>query len=258
VIDLHCHVLPGIDDGPDTIEDSLALAGAAASAGTRVMVATPHVSWEYQNDAATITKLARELNARLAQDGVALEVLVGAEIAMTRAADIEAAQLAHLTLGGGGCLLIEPPFAPTVTGIEMLIYRLQSTGYRVVLAHPERCAAFQRDRSVLDALGRSGVLMSITAGSLVGRFGREVRRFASQLVTDEMVHTVSSDAHDTVRRPPTLAADIEQAGFAALAEWWTRAVPEALLRGAEIPQRPPVHARPKRTGWRALSRSNRG
>ena len=90
MIDLHCHVLPGIDDGPDTIEDSLALARAAASAGTRVMVATPHVSWEYQNDAATITKLARELNARLAQDGVALEVLVGAEIAMTRAADIEA------------------------------------------------------------------------------------------------------------------------------------------------------------------------
>ena len=141
MIDLHCHVLPGIDDGPDTIEDSLALARAAASAGTRVMVATPHVSWEYQNDAATITKLARELNARLAQDGVALEVLVGAEIAMTRAADIEAAQLAHLTLGGGGCLLIEPPFAQMATGIDVLIHQLQRTGYRVVLAHPERCAA---------------------------------------------------------------------------------------------------------------------
>jgi protein-tyrosine phosphatase len=256
VIDLHCHVLPGIDDGPATIEDSLALARAAARDGTRVIVATPHVSWEYQNDAATIARLTRELNGRLAQDGVALEVRVGAEIAMTRAADIEAAQLAHLTLGGGGCLLIEPPFTPIVTGIDMLIYRLQRTGYRVVLAHPERCVAFQRDHSVLDALGRSGVLMSITAGSLVGRFGREVRRFARQLVADEMVHNVSSDAHDTFRRPPTLAADIEQAGLSPLAEWLTQAVPEALLRGAEIPPRPSVQVPPSHTGRRKLWRCN--
>jgi len=255
VIDLHCHVLPGIDDGPATIEESLAMARAAARDGTGVMVATPHVSWEYQNDAATIARLTHELNRRLAQEGVALEVRAGAEIAMTRAADVEAAQLAHLTLGGGGCLLIEPPFAPLVTGIDMLIYGLQRTGYRVVLAHPERCAAFQRDRSILDALARSGVLISITAGSLVGRFGREVRRFASRLVADEMVHNVSSDAHDALRRPPTLAADIEQAGFSALAEWWTQAVPEALLSGAEIPPRPRGQVQQGHAGWRKLWRT---
>lgn len=258
MIDLHCHVLPGIDDGPATIEDAMTLVRAAANAGTRMMVATPHVSWEYQTDAATISRLTHELNARLAQDGVALEVRAGAEIAMTRAADIEAMQLARLTLGGAGCLLIEPPFTPAVTGIDMLIYSLQRNGYRVVLAHPERCMAFHRDRSVLDSLARSGVLMSITAGSLVGRFGREVRRFARQLVTDELVHNVSSDAHDTFRRPPTLAADIEQAGLSPLAEWLTQAVPEALLSGAEIPPRPSVQVQLSHTGRRKFWRSTHG
>src|SRR5271165_6849870 len=83
VIDLHCHVLAGIDDGPRTIEGSLALVRAAAEAGTRTLVATPHVSARYRNDAAAIAKLTAELNGRLAAEGIALEVLAGAEIAIT-------------------------------------------------------------------------------------------------------------------------------------------------------------------------------
>jgi protein-tyrosine phosphatase len=254
VIDLHCHVLPGIDDGPATIEDSLALARAAARAGTRVLVATSHVSWEYRNDAATIKRLVGALNQRLVAEGVELEVRPGAEIATSRAGDIEPAELARLSLGGGGYLLIEPPFTPVVSGIDALIYALQREGYRIVLAHPERCTAFQRDRRILDSLVGAGVICSITAGSLVGRFGREVRRVALRMLADGMVHNVASDAHDALRRPPGIASELRQAGLEPLAEWLTQAVPEAILAGSEIPPRPLLESAPAHGGWRSRLR----
>jgi dihydroorotase-like cyclic amidohydrolase len=105
LIDLHSHILPGIDDGPATIEDSLALARAAAAAGTRTIVATPHVNPRYHNDAAAIAGLTGELNVRLAVEEIALEVLPGAEIAITGVVEIEpSASLRASALGAGdGC-----------------------------------------------------------------------------------------------------------------------------------------------------------
>ncbi|MFI4978134.1 MAG: tyrosine-protein phosphatase [Solirubrobacterales bacterium] len=238
MIDLHCHVLPGIDDGPDSIEGSLALARAAAAAGTRTLVATPHVSYNYPNDAATIARLVDELNGRLAADAVTLEVRPGAEIAMTRLADIEPEELSRLGLGTGRWLLVEPPFTPVATGLDSVLLDLQRRGHRILLAHPERCHAFHRDPGMLAALVRSGVLTSITAGSLVGRFGGEVRRFALELMRDGLVHNVASDAHDHAQRPPGMAAELQQAGLAPLTDWLTREVPAAILNDREIPPRP--------------------
>jgi protein-tyrosine phosphatase len=250
VIDLHSHVLPGIDDGPPRIEESLKLARAAVSAGTRTIVATPHVSWEYPNDAETITRLVGEVNARLRRDGVALEVLAGAEIAMTRVGDIGPEELSQLTLGGGGWLLVEPPFTPVASALEAVIADLQARGYRVVLAHPERCSALHRDRAMLERLVESGVLGSLTAGSLAGRFGSPVRRFSLELVRDRLVHSVASDAHDDARRPPTIAGEIEAAGFGLLKEWLTEAVPAAILSGGVIPPRPEIASTERRgRGW---------
>jgi protein-tyrosine phosphatase len=239
VIDLHCHVLPSIDDGPETIEGSVALARAAAAAGIRTLVATPHVSARYRNDAATITRLVDQLNGRLAAEGVALDVLPGAEIAFTSVVEIEPSELPRLGLGGSRWLLIEPPFTPIVTGLEAALSSLRRDGYRILLAHPERCPAFHRDPAMLEALVWSGVFTSITAGSLVGRFGHEVRRFALGLVRDGLAHNVASDAHDDLRRPPGMAAELERAGLAPLANWLTRAVPTAILSDEEaIPPRP--------------------
>jgi protein-tyrosine phosphatase len=249
VIDIHCHILPGIDDGPARIEDSLALARAAADAGTRVLIATPHVSWAHRNNAATIGRLVRELNARLVAEGIDLEVLSGAEIATTLVTEIPRRELEQLTLAGGGYLLIEPPFTPIVSGIEMTIYGLQRDGYRIVLAHPERCAAFHRDRRVLENLVAGGALSSITAGSLVGRFGRDVRRFAHELVADGLAHNVASDAHDAARRAPGIGAELEQAGLAPLAPWLTESVPRAILAGSEIPARPRFEPASPPSGW---------
>jgi protein-tyrosine phosphatase len=252
VIDLHCHVLAGIDDGPATFEDSLALARAAADAGTRTLVATPHVSWEYPNTAATIAALVAELNARLKRDGVALEVRTGAELAMTRIGDTDPQELERLTLGGGKWLLVEPPFTVVATGLDLVIADLQQRGYHVLVAHPERCPAFQRERAMLERLVASGALGSLTAGSLDGKFGSPVRRFALELVRDGLIHNVASDAHDHRNRTPTIAAEIERAGLGALREWLTEAVPAAILADGTIPPRPTT-VKPRR-GSRWLSR----
>jgi protein-tyrosine phosphatase len=238
VIDLHCHVLPGIDDGPQTIEGSIALARAAAAAGTRVIVATPHVSWHYQNEPATIARLTDEVNERLSVEGIALEILAGAEIAMTRVDEIEPSELERLSLGGGPWVLLEPPFTPVATGLDGVVLALQRAGRGVVIAHPERCPAFHRDPATLESLVRAGALTSITAGSLVGRFGGEVRRFARRLLTDGLVHNVASDAHDTERRPPGIAAELAETGLGELTEWLTSEVPSAILSGEKIPLRP--------------------
>jgi len=254
MIDLHAHVLPDIDDGPETIEGSLALARAAVAAGTRVLVATPHVSWHYPNDAGTIAPLVDELNARLAAEGIALDLRAGAEIAMTRLIDIPPAELVRLRLGGGPWLLVEPPFTPALIGLDSILLDLQRQGHRVLLAHPERCQAFHRDPQMLSSLIRAGVLTSITAGSLVGRFGGEARRFALALAREGMIHNVASDFHDDVRRPPGTAAELRQAGLEPLADWLTEQVPAAILGGEEIPPQPAVELPgtepPRRALWR--------
>jgi protein-tyrosine phosphatase len=253
VIDLHCHVLPGIDDGPRTIEGSLALARGAVQAGVHTLVATPHVSSRYHNDASTIAHLVDVVNARLIEEGVALEVLAGAEIAITSVVEIEPPQLSRLGLGGGRWLLMEPPFSAVASGLENILSSLQRRGHRIVLAHPERCPAFHRDPAMLRSIIGTGVLTSITAGSLVGRFGGEVRRFALGLVAEGLVHNVASDAHDHAKRPPGMAAELDEAGLGPLADWLTRAVPAAILGGeARIPPRPGVelpHMTTARRGW---------
>jgi protein-tyrosine phosphatase len=253
VIDLHCHVLAGIDDGPTTIEGSVALARAALAAGTRTIVATPHVSWKYRNDANTIVRLVAEANVAFAAAGLPVEVVAGAEIAITRVPDLAPEELSVLALGEGPWLLIECPFSSVAVGLDTMLLDLQDEGHRIVLAHPERCPAFHRDPRMLEALVDAGVLTSITAGALVGRFGGTVQRFALGLVEGELVHNVASDAHSADQRRPGMAAELDQAGFSPLADWLTSAVPAAILAGRDtIPSRPAVvlaNSEPSRRPW---------
>jgi protein-tyrosine phosphatase len=252
VIDLHSHVAPGIDDGPPTIEGSLALARSAAACGTRILLATPHVSSRYENDATTIASAVAVLGERLAAEGVAIELRAGAEIAMTRAPELSPGELADLALGDGPWLLLEPPFALVAGGLPATVAHLRELGHPVVLAHPERCPAFHRDPTMLAGLIREGAVTSVTAASLVGRFGERPRRFALSLAREGLLHNVASDAHDEKDRPPSMRREMEQAGLAPLGEWLTEAVPAAILAGEpRIPRRPEVSlAGPRRSRWR--------
>lgn len=249
MVDLHSHVLFGIDDGPPGVEGSLAIARAAVAGGTRTLVATPHASSRYANDAETIAPVLEVVRERVRDEGLALALLAGAEVAITHVPEMGAEQLAPLSLGGGGWLLVEPPFSPVATGLETSVLDLMSAGHRVVLAHPERCPALHRTPAIVGRLVDAGALTSVTAGSLAGRFGNQARRFAIELLDAGLAHNVASDAHDDANRPPLLMPGIEAAGFAALAGWLTEEVPGAIVSGETVPPRPRFRRPSRRWPW---------
>ena len=238
MIDLHFHLLPGIDDGPPDLDAAVELARAAAAAGVDTIVATPHVSWEWQNRPWTIAAGVRRLDAHLAGLAVPVRVRAGAEIALTRAIELADGELRSVTLGGGPWLLIEAPHTSATMGTEGMLLHLQQRGHRLVLAHVERCPAFIKEIDMLERLVQEGMLASLTAGSLVGRFGGTVQRFAQRLVTSGLIHNVASDAHDCHRRPPGLSQELASAGLSEQAAWLTEDVPAAILAGARIPPAP--------------------
>jgi protein-tyrosine phosphatase len=251
VIDLHCHILPGLDDGAATIDESIALARAAVAAGIQVTVATPHIREDYPFDPALIGLRARELAEALTREALKLRVIEGAEVAISKVRDLDDRTLAALCLGGGSYMLVESPYTYATTILEETLFDLQVRGFRPVLAHPERAPSFQQGPDRLVGLVERGVLCSVTAASMVGTFGGTVRRFTAELFTSGLVHNVASDAHDPVRRPIDLLS-----GFAALegdlpgirdqARWFTEAAPAAILSGQELPSPPELHARRKR------------
>jgi protein-tyrosine phosphatase len=248
MIDLHCHLLPGIDDGPPDIEGSVAMARRALRAGIETVVATPHVNSRYPNDPDTIAAGLADVRAALAREQLDLDVRPGAEIAASYLAETDASGIGALSLAGGEWLLIEPPFATVASGLVATVQGLLWDGHRVVLAHPERCPAIHRDPSIVRTLVDDGVLMSLTAGSLSGRFGSQARRLALALLREEMAHNVTSDSHDAAGRPPSIAPEVEQAGFGGLLGWLTEEVPSAVIGGGPVPPRPPQAAR---TGLRS-------
>src|SRR4051812_23337213 len=151
------------------------------------------------------------MNERLARERIDIEVVPGAEVALTRVADLDDATLAGLCLGTSRAMLVESPYGEVTDVLEATLFNLQARGFRPVLAHPERCPAFRKDPERLAILVERGMLCSATAGSMGGRFGRTVQRFTRELFERGFVHNVASDAHDSRRRPPGL-----QPGFKVL------------------------------------------
>lgn len=257
MIDLHCHVLPGIDDGPSTMQEAVALARVAYANGIGTLVATPHVSpMHLHNDAARIAYGVAEVRAALAQEGVPVEVTTGAEVALGRVIDLDEEEIARLRLGGGPWLLLECPLSPAAAyGFPAAARHVAGRGHRVLLAHPERSPAFHADPvATLGPLVRDGMLSQVTAGAFVGRFGRRVQEVAVELLRAGLVHSVASDAHDPISRPPSIAAELAEAGVEGWTEWLAYDVPAAVLAGGAIPPapglQPPPPPPPERKWWR--------
>ena len=262
MIDLHCHILPGLDDGSPDLEASIEMALTARAAGIVTIAATPHVNDRYPTDPDAIASAIGTLNVELARREVALAVLPGAEIAIERLSGLRDHDLRKLTLGGGNALLIETPYTDTVPFLEELLFDLQVRGFRPVLAHPERSRAFRDAPERLEPIVERGVATCINAASLEGAFGDHAKRVAFELIRRKLVHVVASDAHDTVKRPPQIMASIEAAdddmpGISEHAHFYTRAAPEAVLSGRPLPPVPdPPEAAPP-SGWRRLRRAKR-
>jgi protein-tyrosine phosphatase len=243
VIDIHCHVLPGLDDGPASMPESLALAAAAVQSGTTVLVATPHIDHTWRVRPELIPERAALLEQALRDEGLELELRTGAEIALSRLADLSSDELSRLRLGNGPYLLLECPLTPTAGDFDSLLLRISRRGEAIVLAHPERSPLFQQEPERLASLAGEGLLCALTAGAIEGAFGAFVRRFSIELLREGLAHTITSDAHDAHNRPPGIGAalasvETELPGISAQSEWLTELVPQAILAGEPLPPRP--------------------
>lgn len=256
MIDLHSHVLPGIDDGPAELAGSLALARAAVAAETRVMAATPHIGLQYRVEAAELSARVAQLRGELAGAAIPLEIVTGGELASSHAADASEAELRAIGLGGGSCVLLECPFGRVHGLMRALVGHVQQRDFRVLLAHPERSPEFLSDPAMLADLVAGGSFVQITASSLRGDFGRTVRRFALAMLDAGLVHVIASDAHDdTARSPEVLSIVRDAVRDRALPSGTTRFVtddvPQALLADEPLPS-PPGPDPPRR--WLPLPR----
>jgi protein-tyrosine phosphatase len=248
MIDLHCHLLWGLDDGPRELSESIELARVAVAAGTEVIVATPHIRHDHPFEIEALQERADELRAALASEGLALQVRLGGEVSIDKARELDDNELRAVALGSGPYVLVESPYVPVEELLEGTLLDLQLRGFRPVLAHPERSPCFVNDTHRVSALVRSGVLCSVSAGSVTGQFGRRVRRIALDLLRGGLVHNLASDAHDAGRRPPGLEKAVAAIGTElqsqpSLGDWLTRAVPASLLEGKRPPRPDPPSRR---------------
>ena len=248
MIDLHSHLLPGLDDGPPDLAGSLAMARAAVGAGTATMAATPHIDHTQGVDPRAVRSAVEALSAELAAEGIALDVIAGGEVALTRLPELSDEDLAAVCLGGGRWILLECPLDPAGGPLEEAVFSLQVRGFDVLLAHPERSPAFLRQPERMRGLVDQGARTSITAGALGGRFGRGAQALAFRFLEEGLVHSVASDSHDARRRPPGLleglaAAESHLPGLEQLTTWLTREVPGAIATGATLPRMPEVAIR---------------
>ena len=219
MIDLHCHILPGIDDGARTLEEAVEMCRAAAADGCTAMVATPHQrrgSW-WNGDRARLAELRSAVAAALAQEAPELrfEVLAGAEVHVDGQLLAEAEALAAfftpdagegiVPLAGSRYLLLEFGGGEPPEAAADLVHELVVAGWRPILAHPEHIPWMAGDLAAVERLVALGALCQVTAMSVTGEFGRRAQTDTLRLLDAGLAHFVASDSHGVKRRPPGLS-----------------------------------------------------
>ncbi|MCB2148588.1 MAG: phosphotransferase [Deltaproteobacteria bacterium] len=197
MIDLHCHILHGLDDGAETAAESLQMAHLFERTGYRMVAATPHMvpgtSWMPPID--RIKTRVTALNQTITDAGIELEIVPGMEIAI----DPQIPDLLDddrlLPLGNASCLLIEPAFQQLPPGWDKVIFAILAKGYSVLLAHPERCVQLAANPGLIDRLIGSGVYLQVNWGSFLGQYGRAVARTARLLAENGKIHCLATDSH---------------------------------------------------------------
>jgi protein-tyrosine phosphatase len=238
MIDLHSHILRGIDDGARSLDDSLDIARAAVEDGITVIAGTPHVRDDWPTDAGVMEYRVAELRAELEQARIPLDVRPGGEIAVEWIQRLSEEQLRRFGLGGNPrYLLIETPYYGWPLALADQLFSLRAAGFTSVLAHPERNAEVQANPERLERLVEGGVLIQVTAASIDGRIGRRPQECARRLIDSGLAHMLASDAHHASVREVGMTAAAKAVG-GALAQWLTYDVPRAILADEPLPERP--------------------
>ncbi|HUS17800.1 MAG TPA: CpsB/CapC family capsule biosynthesis tyrosine phosphatase [Chloroflexia bacterium] len=212
MIDAHSHILPGVDDGAKTLDDSLAMARLAVEGGTTDMVCTSHsAEWFEIGPLAVMQAQVDALQAALREADIPLTLWAGMEIFLTPDTPRHLAAGRAWTLAGSQYVLVEVPYDPWMTYTEQTLFTLQVKGYTPILAHPERYVAIQRDPNLMYRMAERGVLGQVTTGAFHGAFGESTRRCALTLVAHGLVQILASDTHSATdrRRLPGLSAGVD-------------------------------------------------
>ncbi len=247
MIDIHSHVLPGLDDGARSVDEAVAMVHIAAQSGTTDLVVTPHANIDYKFEPAVV-------EAKLAE----VEAACNNEVRLHYGCDFhfyfENIQRAlerpeHYTIAHKRYLLVEFPdiLIPNNTG--EVFERMLGRGITPILTHPERNYLLHARVQQIERWAQAGVLMQVTAQSFSIRFGRDVRSFAGELMRRGLVHVVASDAHDPEDRPPRLDGAFDHVLRKYGREWADTlfvANPRCIVRGERLGEQPPV---PKRRRW---------
>lgn len=206
MIDLHSHILPGLDDGASTMEESLAMARMAVADGIKVMACTPHiVPGLYDNDRETIAPAVKALKKKLKEEEIELDLILGADVHAAPDLVNKISEKTVPTLHNSRYFLFEPPHHVLPPRLAELVERLIEAGFLPILTHPERLTWIRSQYEVVTRINAKGCLMQITAGSLTGSFGKTAQYFAERMLDEGRVDILATDTHNTKGRPPILS-----------------------------------------------------
>ncbi len=197
LVDVHCHILPGIDDGSGSLEESVLMARAAAEAGVSAIIATPHVmAGVFNLTPEQICGTAVALQAECDRSGVNISILPGSEIYLDESTPALAKQGRLVPVGRGRKhLLLELPHHDVPQCARDILFRVSVAGYTPIIAHPERNATLRENPEIVSGLAASGVMFQLNAGSLLGEYGRRIKQAAERWLADGLYSLIGSDWH---------------------------------------------------------------
>jgi protein-tyrosine phosphatase len=239
MIDIHNHIIPGVDDGPKSWDITREMIGLAARDGIEHIVATPHASDTYEYDRSRLNGLLSELRA---QPGDALQFSLGCEVHLSywNIQDVFA-NPSRYAIANTPYILVEFSLSGVPTRLGELLFRLQAAGLKPILAHPERYALVQRQPEKILEWIAAGCIIQVTASALTGFWRERAQKMAHWLLKHDAVHVLATDAHDAVRRPPILSPgreDVARLCGQDVAQAITVDNPAAIIAGQALPYRP--------------------
>jgi len=239
MIDIHAHILPSLDDGPQTVEESVEICQVAAKDGIKTIVATPHSKdGVYEAKSDHILKAVDVLNTKLKENGIELKILPGAEIHIFEGLVESIKSGEVLTLNNGGkFILLELPFVFIPPGTSKLVFDLVTNGIVPIIAHAERILPFQKNPDLVRQLVKSGARVQMNSYGLTRMASGRERKCAKWLLQNRLVHFIASDTHSLKGRPPILSIALEHAAH-IVGEIEARALvydnPKQIINGLDI------------------------
>jgi len=240
MIDLHCHILPGIDDGAFDMDESMEMARIAAADGIKKIVAAPHIgnsglseAGDKENLSEAIDEKIEHLKRCLEKEKIPIEILRGGEVS----ASLSPYECKPFTINRTAYLLVEFPYTHLPANAGEIIFNMTLSGLRPIISHPERNPSVLQNPEKLKTLIQSGALVQITASSLTGEFGLEYQNCALHLLREQMVSFIASDGHGTTQRPPILSRAFKTAKKRVgkkMAAALVSGNPEAVLEGRPV------------------------